>query len=616
MGKINSVSFKNIKITDGFWEKRKKINSEKTIYAVWERFKDTGRFESLNFNWKEGEPNKPHIFWDSDVAKWIESVAFILEEKEDDVLEKAADDAIDLIETHQEENGYFNIYFTVVEPENRFKKRSEHELYDAGHLIEAAVAYYNATGKDKFLKIVCKYADLIEKVFVVDKSAAFITPGHEEIELALIKLYHVTHEKRYLDLSAFFVNNRGIGEEPFANHDFTSPKYSQSHLPVREQTLAEGHSVRAVYLYSAMADLAYELDDKELFKAAKILFENIAYKRMYITGGIGSSAKGEAFTVDYDLPNLTAYTESCAAIGLALFAKRMLKLEVNSLYSDITERIIYNGFLSSVSLDGISFFYENPLEVDPRLKLKDVSVGDFKTSFPPNQRSEVFDCSCCPPNITRFLASIADLLYTYNKNTLFVHHYMNSQGTITENNITITQKTNYPSSGNITLTVSNTNGYSIAIRKPYWCKNYSVNNNKHYEIKNGYIYIPCDSDEITLEIYFEMTCELIESSPYIQDNSGRVALCRGPIVYALESVDNFANLRDIHIYKELNCSIQVDENLGVEIIKSKGYRRDINKFNSLYQPISENFIDVELKFIPYYAFANRGESEMIVWILK
>ena len=314
---MKRVDFSSVKINGGFWKQKQDLIRETTIKAVYNRFKESGRIDAFNLD----SGIEAHFFWDSDVAKWIESVAYLTSEKREPRLESIVDEIIDNIEKYQDECGYYNIYHMTIAPEKRLKIRDNHELYCLGHLIEAGVAYYNATGKDKLLKLMCKYTDYVEKRFKIDKDTDFETPGHEEIELALVRLYEATGEKRYLDLSKYFVDERG-NHEGLA--DWTDFMYNQSHLPVREQKTAEGHAVRAVYLYCAMADLALKYNDEGLKNACITLFDNITTKRMYITGGIGSSAFGEAFTVDYDLPNLMAYTESCAAIGLALFAHRML----------------------------------------------------------------------------------------------------------------------------------------------------------------------------------------------------------------------------------------------------------------------------------------------------
>ena len=613
-----NISFRDIELDNGFWADKQKLVNETSIYAVWDRFKETGRFDAFKCDWKEGMENKPHIFWDSDVAKWIESVAYILHNskllnRKDDKLEAAVEELIDLIEKNQDSNGYFNIYFTVCEPKGRWTKRYDHELYCAGHLIEAAVAYFQTTGKDRFLKLMCKYADYIEKVFLIDKTALFFTPGHEEIELALVKLYHATAEKRYLNLSKHFLDLRSTNKAVEYNNN------TQDDVPVRQINEAVGHSVRAVYLYSAMADVADEFEDNELFDACRKVFENIAFKRMYITGGIGSSPRGEAFSVDYDLPNMTAYSESCAALGLVLFARRMSRLDPNSIYADIAEKVMYNGFLSSISLDGVSFFYENPLEINPALhKRPEVLTGAMR--FPPIRRQKVFGCSCCPPNITRFIPSIADNMYTYNNECIFIHQYMASHANIEGNSII--QATNYPVDDNIKITVTAKNKLNrIAVRIPNWCKKYNIyvdGKVTDYELKKGYAYIEIQKMNSEIEIMLDMPVTLMEASPNVQENSGRVAVQRGPVVYCLEQVDNGKLLRDVSIELPLKSEIEYDEYFGTDVIYIKGSRRNPNTFSNLYQSIEESVLKIEqkLKFIPYYAFSNRDEGEMIVWVLK
>ena len=362
---IHKVPFSTVRINDGFWKQKQKMIRETTAYAVYERFRDTGRFEALECKWKEGDPDSPpHIYWDSDVAKWIEGVAYLtaLEKCED--LEKIADKAIENIVRNCDENGYFNSHYLVTEQEKRFTNRGCHELYCAGHLIEAAVAYRDATGKDALLKAMCRFADYIEQVFKVEKSAAFTTPGHPELELALVKLYHATGERRYLELSKFFVDEHGTNDKDISMEEREKKgilSYNQDEMPLRQRGTVEGHCVRALYLLCSMADLAREYGDAELTAACERCFDNIVNKRMYITGGVGSTYVGETFTVDYHLPNRTAYAETCAAISLAMFASRMQSLRADGRYGDIVERVIYNGMLSVISMDGRSFFYENPL---------------------------------------------------------------------------------------------------------------------------------------------------------------------------------------------------------------------------------------------------------------
>lgn len=327
-------------------------------------------------------PFEPHIFWESDVTKWIEGAAYFRQKERDAELEARIDALVEDMYHSQEKNGYLNEYFTVVEPEARFTRRTDHELYCAGHLIEGAIAYAEATGKTRLLEVAEKYVALIDRVFRVEHSAAFDTPGHEEIELALVRLYRYAGKKEYLTLASYFIETRGRSTRDTC-YEFADQKNMQSHLPVREQKTAEGHSVRALYLYSAMADIAMETKDQELLDACKTLFENITQKRMYITGGIGSTNRGESFTFDYDLPEYTAYSETCASIALAMFCRRMWMLDPDARYADCAERAIYNTVLSGVSLSGDRFFYENPLAADPeRNEFNDVQPEGTQEHLP------------------------------------------------------------------------------------------------------------------------------------------------------------------------------------------------------------------------------------------
>lgn len=605
---IKNLSYKQTEITGGFWRDRQEINKNATIYAVRDRFKETGRFDAFKCDWEEGKPKKPHFFWDSDVAKWMESVAYITYHGRNAELEKEVDDLVDLIEKNQDENGYFNIYFTVVAPEDRFTVRDAHELYCAGHLIEAAVAYYEATGKDKFLNLMKKYADYIEKVFKIEESAEFLTPGHEEIELALVKLYRCTGEKRYLELSKFFIDQRGARPD---KEELMI--YNQSHMPVRQQRTAEGHSVRACYLYSCMADIAAEYDDAELKTALDSIFENIVNKRMYITAGIGSSHHGEAFTIDYDLPNPNAYAETCAAISLAMFAGRMNAVSPHGRYGDIVERVLYNGFLSGLSLDGRSFFYENPLEIVRADRTRNVSWG-AKEHFPLTRRQAVFDCSCCPPNITRFIASIADYICTLDedKNILYLNQYMESSSgfTLGGAEVEISQKTDYPWDGRIEIAVKGLKNKTLALRIPAWSDKYEITG-AEAKLTNGYAYIDVASDDFSVTLQLDISPFFIESNPKVNANAGRVALQAGPIVYCLEEVDNGPNLRDITISTEPDFKTVWNDELGVAAIEAKAFRT--KPCEELYKKATFEKVEITAKFIPYFAFANRDDCDMLVW---
>ncbi len=606
---MKSVSFENVAL-GGFWKKRFEINKNSTIPMVYDRFSDTGRFDAFKFDWEEGQPNRPHIFWDSDIAKWIEAVAYSITKCPDKNLEAIVDGVVDLIEKNQDESGYFNIYFTVCEPDNRWVNRMAHELYCAGHLTEAAVAYYKATGKDKFLRLMEKYMDHIETVFIKEDSAEFCTPGHEEIELALVKLYDCTGNEKYLNMSRHFVDVRGTRQKDEDSPFYINHAYDQSHMPVREMTDATGHSVRAMYLYCAMADLAKRTGDKGLFDACRRLFESVAYRQMYVTGGIGSTHYGERFTEDYDLPNDVAYSETCASIGLALFARRMSLIDPDSLYADIAETAIYNCALAGVSLKGNAFFYVNPLEINLERRRKNKEYYQYKgSSFDITQRVEVFDCSCCPPNIARFIASIGDFLYTYNNDIVFVHHYFESEAEF--DGIKITQNTEYPNNGKIKITVKGMAGKTLAVRIPSWAENYSIDADTA-KTEKGYAYIAINSDCAEINVDFAMECRLVAANPAVEADIGRVALCRGPLVYCAERIDNTTALNNLSLSENLNATLAFDESMQAYTVEADGF--EDGAFDGLYRTYRQNLVPRKIKLIPYFAFANRGESDMLVWL--
>ncbi len=604
---MKNISYKNIKITNGFWKAKQDIIANVTLKAVYDRFEETHRFAALDCNWKDGDPQEefPHVFWDSDIAKWLEGLAYSLSFNKNDALEKIADESIAKIEKNRDEHGYYNSHFLV--SGERFTVRNEHELYCAGHLMEAAVAYYNTTGKRTLLDVMCKYADYIYDIFITEQSAAFTTPGHPEIELALVKLYEATGEKKYLELSKFFIDNHGCNEKDVINDLYRGCKkpYNQDEKPLRERDTADGHSVRALYLFAGMADIARIYGDKELFDACERCFNNIAEKRMYITGATGSTCHGEAFTIDYDLPNREAYAETCAAIALAYFGTRMTIINPDSKYADAVERVMYNGAISGISIDGKSFFYENPLEVLPEFNKVNIST-DGQRHFPISQRKEVFDCSCCPPNVIRFISSIGDFVYSSSDDTIFVNQYINSESDF--DGIKIVQETDYPVNGEIKITVSGCK--KIAVRIPSWCNSFKLN--KSFELEKGYAYIDVETqDEILLTL--SMKPKFISANKRVHDCAGRVALTRGPVVYCLEGVDNGKNLKSLRVDISTETSLGETEFLVPNIIAS-GYKEA--ESNNLYFDANETFFPVNLKYIPYFAYENRGDTEMIVWVLK
>ena len=576
MSEFTSVSFDKVRVTGGFWKKKQDVNADVTARAVCDRFTETHRFDALSCNSPDETGFEPHIFWDSDVAKWIEGAAYILSVKRDAFLENVCEKAISDIISSQSEDGYFNSYFQVMEPEARFTRRGDHELYCAGHLIEAAIAYDDATGKDAFLRAMIRYADLIYRVFYVEQSAAFETSGHPEIELALFRLSDKTGDEKYARLAKFFLDMRGNNKKDPKN-GMWGASYEQSHLPLKEQTTAEGHCVRAGYIFSAMADCAAHFSDEEYKSACKKLFANITERRMYITGGIGSNPNGERFGGDFELPNKTAYAETCAAISLAYFSRRMLHLEPDSRYADAVERVMYNGFLCGVSQGGKRFFYSNPMEVDS----------------PSVERAELFFCSCCPPNVVRFSASITEDFYTYRDDVLFVHQYAQSEANI--GGAVITQTTDYPADGAVDVTVSG-KFKTLALRIPGWCGGFTLN--VPYRLENGYAY--CDIPEDgKIALSLDMKIKAVESDTRVKENAGKAALTRGPVVYCLEGRDNVGDLSGLTLCENGEFKAEPSDILGVPVIYADGAR---------------GAFPVTLKFIPYFATLNRGPDVMKVWI--
>ena len=601
-----NFDYRNVTLRRGFWKQMQELNSKITVNAVYDRFYETGRIDAFRFDWKEGEPKQPHFFWDSDVAKWMEGAAYIMAKEHRPDLEKKVESLIDEIEKNQCEDGYFNIYFTVVKPEARWSCRNWHELYCAGHLMEAACAYYEVTGRDRFLRVMEKYADYIKKVFVDEHSASFTTPGHEEIELALYRMYKTTGNKKYFELCRFFLENRGLPTTEEMNIN-GSAHYAQDHLPIREQKEAFGHSVRAVYLYSAMADLAFETGDNELRETCITLFENITSKKMYVTGGIGSAHHGEAFTVAYDLPNAAAYAETCASIGLMFFARRMMLLdpENSAKYSDIIELEMYNGMLSGISLDGDKFFYENPLEIflAERSRLKSLCKSE---RWPITQRPKVFDCSCCPPNIVRLLSSMGNYMYAYDEKRGEVYIDQFADSIYEKNGAHVEVSTDYPYDSRLKIKTN----VPVRVRIPEWCHGFGTN--KNHSVENSYACFGAGEFEIDLL----MKPELVASSVNVIRNLGKAALRYGPVIYCAEAIDNGGEVHKLYLDPEriADAKISYSEELGRQVIDCNGFLRVDEQTGKLYAPYSRKFEPVTVRMIPYHCFANRGESDMAVYL--
>jgi len=616
---------RGVEITDQFWGPRLTTNREVTLPHEYDLCKKTGRYDA--WQWKKGDDNPPHVFWDSDVAKWLEAGAYSLATNPDPVLEERIDTYVDMLENGQMADGYLNSHFSLVEPDKRWSNlASDHELYCAGHLMEAAVAYARATGKNKFLGIMCRYADYVDSVFGPEEGQKRGYPGHQEIELALVKMYHATGRKEYVKLAEFFLTERGRQSPHYYDQEnkvrggkvrpVKSYACQQAHKPVTEQTEAVGHAVRAAYMYAGMADVAAETGNEELLQACRRIWGNIVGKRMYVTGGIGANRFGEEFSSDYDLPNQDAYAETCAAIALVFFAHRMFHLEKDGKYTDSMERALYNGVMSGVSLDGKHFFYANRLAVKP-----DVTRG-----YPPF-RQEWFGCSCCPTNVVRLLASFGTYVYSHDNTGIWVNLYVAGNGTCEVNGVPVTvkQETAYPWGENVDITISVDTpvDFCLNLRIPQWCRDPAIKVNGEEVVladvvSKGYAGIQRqwrNGDKV--ELVLPMPVEVIEAHPNVRHDSGKVALQRGPVVYCLEEVDNGKNLERIFLPVSAEFAIRHDPDLlgDVTTIEAEALVRDTADWgDTLYRPANPTFSKQRIAAIPYYVWANRELGEMLVWI--
>lgn len=621
-----SFCMKNFKLA-GKLNARKKADPD-YIQPVW---------PTSNFNLVPEDMEHPEerfygfVFQDSDFAKWIEAVGYSLTQHPDPDLEKLADEAIDIVCAAQQDNGYLDTFYIINDQSKIFTNlRDHHELYCFGHLTEGAVAYYEATGKDQLLKAACRYADYIDSYFGPEEGKCKGYPGHEIAEMALVRLYHATGCERYLNLSRFFIEERGTRpyyydtepDHPYQEKGENPPlryHYHQAHLPVREQDEAVGHAVRAVYLYSGMADIARLTRDDAMFKACDTLWNNITSKKLYITGGIGGTHIGEAFSFNYDLPNDTAYAETCASIGLVFFARRMLQIKADSRYADIMERALFNGILSGMALDGKSFFYVNPLEVLPEACHKDERKFHVKPV-----RQKWFGCACCPPNIARLVSSISSYAFTENEDTLFVHLYMGCQlnKQIGENTVSLNMTSGFPYDGHVSIKVNAETPVemTLALRLPGWAESYELSgaDDARSRVQDGYLYLTRTwSGTAALSLTFPMTPRLMAANPAVREDAGKVALMCGPMVYCLEEADNG---KDLHLL-EVNCSepefaIHPNAILCAPSITASGRRlipssEDTSLYRTYQAPKEEA---CTLTFLPYYMWNNRQEGEMAVWV--
>ncbi|MBQ6172568.1 MAG: glycoside hydrolase family 127 protein [Clostridia bacterium] len=630
MKKIHEISVKNYK-SDGFIKKYQELVHNVMIPYQYKVLKDeidgvekSGAIENF-INAGKALRGEEHgsfygmVFQDSDVAKWIEAAAYSVSVFQDKELEEKIDEVVDLVANAQDSDGYLDTRFTISQRERRWQNLLEaHELYCAGHMMEAACAYYEATGKRKLLDVAEKNAEHIYRHFITDKAEGY--PGHPEIELALMKVYAVTGNKHCLELAKHFIDCRGVDphyyEKEIKARDWyiwgNNPSdyaYQQSDTPLKRLSDAKGHAVRAGYLYSGMKDVATETDDKELSEACKRLWNSITQKRMYITGGIGSTCHGEAFSTDYDLPSDTVYAETCASIALMMFAERMLADEINGEYGDVMETAFYNTVLSGIQTDGKEFFYVNPLEAVPGISEVAQTQRHVRLT-----RFGWHACACCPPNAARLIASIGKYAYGEKDDTVFCNLYAAGEVSF-KNGMKLYCKTEYPYSGEIRYKIEG-NG-NIAMRIPAWSKKYkaakngcelSVYNN------NGYIIISAQNgDEITLTL--DISPRYVYASEKVPALSGKASICAGPLVYCFEGVDNnddVLSLRfDTNSLPHLN---EYDEKLlcGTRTLTVAGFKREAQ--NSLYSDSVPALLKTDIHGIPYSLWANRGKNQMRVWL--
>ena len=635
--KNQPINLKNIRITDPFWHGKMELVRKEVIPYQWaalnDRIADAQPSYAIRnlrtaIEIKEtgvsADVYHGPVYQDSDLFKWIEAAAYSLIDHPDEKLEALCDGVIDLIVRAQADDGYMNTYYLVNGRENEFSLLwYNHELYCFGHMTEAAVAYANATGKEKFLHAAERYADYIASKIGPEEGKKHGYPGHEGAELALVKLYELTGKKSYLALAKYFIDERGrapiyfLSEDPAKlqkKHHYPAPFGNlQAHRPVREQTEAVGHAVRAVYLYSGMADVARHTQDAELLSVCETLFEDIAQRKLYITGGIGSAAAGEAFTQSYDLPNDTAYCESCASIGLAFFARRMIENHPRAVYGDILEKALYNVMLAGIALDGKSFFYVNPLESDPLASRRDPGKRHVKAV-----RQKWFSTSCCPPNIARTIESIGAYIYTESDDTLFTNLYIGSrfEKRLGASFCTVTQEVERRSDlWDVKLRVDGGKGLVLALRKPEWCRSvtYHCQGCAYLREEDGYLYFTVQENTGSVALHLPLHVRFMEANDLVKADYGKIAVQYGPTVYCIEGADNGTELHELTVRPGAPFRLEIGGERDVKIVVAGLRTRHTG--TGLYRELTDAVTqETEVTFIPYRLWNNRGENEMRVWV--
>ncbi len=635
-------NLKQVRLNDKFWNAMGKNMAENVLPYQWRVLNDEvpGAEPSHaieNFKITAGEKKGEFygmVFQDSDVAKWIEAVAYSLENYPNPELEQKVDETIDLMGRCQQPDGYLNTYFTILRPDARWTyMMMGHELYCAGHLLEAAVAYYQATGKEKLMGIMERYIDYIITIMGPEEGKRKIYPGHEEIELALMKAYRLTGKQKYLDLAKYYVEQRG--QQPcffFSERDdgpfnasasnpnkWTRADYFQANAPIRELKDADGHAVRAMYYYSGVADLARATGDESLKKALETLWDSAVNRRMYVTGGFGSQRTSERFSIDYDLPNDVAYTETCAAVAAVFWSYRMLLMDLDSRYSDVMERALYNNVLSGQSYDGTKYFYVNPLTVIPEVANYREDHASVKT-----QRVAWLECACCPSNLARLVTSLPSYLYSYDETGVSVHLYAGGSAELPVGGKTVgfTMESGMPWSGDGKITVTKGGTFQLRLRIPGWCAGkYRVSVNGETAAQapvKGYLILDRTfAAGDVIEFSYEMPVLFLRADPRVNEDAGQVAVQRGPLVYCAEEADNGKLLSDL-VLKTEEPAVTADSDLfgGIKMILVSATRSDRGAWEegTLYSTKKPRRVPAQVKLLPYYLWNNRGEGELRVWL--
>ena len=637
--KQTRIPIENIHINDSFWNGRIRNAVENVVPYQWRVLndKEPGAAPShavMNYKIAAGLEQgefEGMQFQDSDLAKWIEAASYSLLYQKNPEVEAALEEVIEIIGKAQQPDGYLSTYYILKYPDRKWKEIAQgHELYVTGHLLEAAVAYYQVTGKDSLLKILEKNVDLIRSVFGCEEGKLDSYPGHEEIELALMKAYAVTGDKKYFELADYFVERRGVVpgflvEDSFKNfgerNRHHQADYYQAHAPIREQKDAEGHAVRAMYYFTGAADVALEKGDETLVKALEELWEKTVGRRMYLTGGVGSQATGERFTIDYDLPNDTCYTETCAAIGLAMWCLRMLRLAPRVRYADIMERALYNNVMSGISQDGERYFYVNPLFLKP-------DVAHYRADHASVEPSRVkwFGCACCPPNVIRTLCGLGGYVYTQSGNDVYQHLYIGNESTLSSDagEFRLTCESKMPWEGEARITFHGAEGVKLHLRVPSYAKDFTLKVNgkqAEYSVTDGYALLSeALHDGDVIDVSFAMPPHFVLANPRVTEDCGKAAVMRGPLVYCAEQVDNFAYLASFRA--DLTKPVTMEQSDlfdGIVMLKVSGTRQEAAEWgeNELYRDYTPGKIGevaAELRMIPYFLWNNRGEGEMMVWM--